>query len=172
MQKAHTEGYCEIDLYHLRPWYSKFRFCALINDTPDGSSFVWHYRLIIMDPLACQVKQGNKTNERVLTMMKVAKAFYMDGFEPNPVTEASIAIAVENEITLMILARKIKKGSAFNTMWQNPSSTVSVAAITFRHSVDKLSPSDVATFVSPKSIDGWCRKGFGLFMIIASIKVC
>jgi hypothetical protein len=183
MQKAHTEGYCEIDLYHLRNWYSQFRFCALIDDTSDGSSFVWHYRLIIMDPLACRVKQESKSNERVSKMMKVAKAFYMDGFEPNPVTEASIAIAVENEITLMILARKIKKGSAFNTMWQNPSSTVSVAAITFRHSVDKSSPSDVATFVSwlavsmqkkglPKSIDGWRRKGFGLFMIIASIKVC
>ena len=137
MQKAHTEGYCEIDLYHLRPWYSKFRFCALIDDTSEGSNFVWHYRLIILDPLACQVKQGSKTNERVSTMMKLAN-----------VTEASIAMAVESEITLMILARKIKKGSAFNTMWQDPASTVSVAAITCRHSVDKSSPSDVATFVS------------------------
>jgi hypothetical protein len=81
-------------------------------------------------------------------MMKLAKVFYMDGFEPNPVTEASIAIAVEKEITLMIVARKIKKGSAFNTMWQHPSLTVSVAAITFQHSVDKSNPSDVATFVS------------------------
>jgi hypothetical protein len=116
-------------------------------------------------------------------MLDLAKAFYNDGFEPTPVTQASIALAVRKSMTsIMVVALKEKKNTPFKNMWSQKS-FVPVAAITFQSSVNYDDPTDVSAFVSwlvvsmdkdgvPSSVDGWRRQGFGLFMIISDIKIC
>jgi hypothetical protein len=62
-------------------------------------------------------------------MLDLAKAFYNDGFEPRPVTQASIALAVHKSMTIMVVVKKVKKNTPFNNMWSQKS-FVPVAAIT------------------------------------------
>lgn len=182
LNKALSDGYCEIDLQHLRGWYSDLRFCALLDDVMEDALHMWHYRLIVINPHAMNLSPGTDMFKRVSKMLDLAKAFYNDSFEPRPVTQASIALAVRKSMTIMVVGKKVKKNTPFNNMWSQKS-FVPVAAITFQSSVNPDDPTDVSAFVSwlvvsmkkdgvPSSIDGWRRQGFGLFMLIASIKIC
>jgi hypothetical protein len=52
LNKAVSDGYCEIDLQHLRGWYSDLRFYALLDDVMDDTVHIWHYCLIVINPHA------------------------------------------------------------------------------------------------------------------------
>jgi hypothetical protein len=60
LNKALSDGYCEIDLQHLCGWYSDLRFCALLDDVMDDALHMWHYRLIVLNPHAMNLSAGNE----------------------------------------------------------------------------------------------------------------
>ena len=95
-------------------------------------------------------------------------------------------MALDHHITIMIVAKKMKTPrTEWKPMWEEKNVGLKIiGAVTFsRTTSSRKQRSDVAVYISwlliakheaihPSQIDGWRRKGFGLFMIIAMVKFC
>lgn len=182
-----TAGYGEIDLYRCQHWYKDLRFASLIDKPGDGDH-TWYFRLVVINPSAPDWKlvKNKHLHPRIAKFKELALKFYVSGFAPKSTTTSTIRVALENEITIMIVTKK-KAGPihTWKPMWEEKNQGMKVvAAVTFcRTFPSRKERHDVAAFISwllvakhdtlhPTQINGWRRQGFGLFLIIAMIKYC
>ncbi|KAI2490595.1 hypothetical protein MHU86_23969 [Fragilaria crotonensis] len=182
-----TGGYGEIDLYRCRHWYKDLRFASLIDKPGDGDH-TWYFRLVVINPSAPDWKlvKNKHLQPRIAKFKELALKFYVSGFAPKSTTTSSIRVALENQITIMIVTKK-KAGPihTWKPMWEEKNQGMKVvAAVTFSRTFpSRKERHDVAAFISwllvakhdathPTQINGWRRQGFGLFLIIAMIKYC
>ena len=180
-------GFGEIDLHRCRNWYNDLR-CAAIIDNPKDGDVTWYFRLIIINPSAPQrnFHKNLKYASRVAKFKELVFKFYSNGFTAGEPTASCIKMALEHEVTIMIVAKKMKTPpTEWKNMWEEKNVGLKiVGAITFsRTTASRKQRADVAVFISwlliakhdsvhPSQTDGWRRQGFGLFMIIAMIKYC
>ena len=182
-----TIGYGEIDLFRCCNWYKELR-CADIIDNPTDDDATWNYRLVIINPSAPEhkFKKHEKYLPRVAKFKALVAKFYANGFTAGEPTMSCINMALDHDITIMIVAKKMKTPrTEWKPMWEEKNVGLKIiGAVTFsRTTPSRKKRSDVAVYISwlliakheaihPSQIDGWRRKGFGLFMIIAMIKFC
>ena len=83
------------------------RFASLIDKLRDGDH-TWYFCLVVINPSAPDSKlvKNKHLQPRIAKFKELALKFYVSGFATNSTTTSSIRLAVENEITIIIVTKK------------------------------------------------------------------
>jgi hypothetical protein len=180
-------GCGEIDLFHLQNWFCDLCFNSIVTDKADSQGCQWHFRLVMINPRASNIDQPmnaqNKNN--VATFIPLLTTFHKHLFSETRETEQTVALAVDNDISFMVVLVRCKDGNVVDPFWKKGKQAKKiVAAITFRHSSPPDNETNVDVHVSWLSVvanamkpipynnrnKGWRHQGFGLFMLKCMIK--
>jgi len=113
-----------------------------------------------------------------------ARQFYNGIFHSSPSMKEQIERAMEQDITLMILAFRASKHDAVPKSFSPfPKSLITVSAVSFQMFRDPNDAKNMSVLLSlsgvthhstphPPSLQSWRHNGVGLFMIIQVIKRC
>jgi hypothetical protein len=100
-------GYGEFELGRCQNWYRPLPFASLVNSPIDNKTTLY-YRCVIINPSSPKIAfvANKKSKEFSEKFKKLLKAFYIDGFETNATTRKSIALAIEKQISFMVVVFK------------------------------------------------------------------
>lgn len=181
-------GYGEIDLFNLQNWYRELRFFPIVSDAADPDGNIWCFRLVIVNPRASDLPRpaNGHYRKRIDGFLPLLKNFYEKAFSPTEATVNSISLAVQHEISFMLVALKCPLSHDVKPFWQEDTRSLKiVAAITFSHCGNSMAIGSVDVYMSwlnvaanamkplpPNPLKGWRRQGFGLFLIKCMLKYC
>ena len=181
-------GYGEIDLVHFKSWFRDLRFASMLTDNGKHvKEQAWHFKLLMMYPTASQIhfKANTQNKNNVTSFLPKLKKFYQDLFLNTMETRKTIALAVDHDISFVIVGQLCDSDSIVTPFWQaNKQSLKVISAVTFRPVLVTTGvPKHVNVHVSwlgvkgnvsqpppPEGHQGWRRQGFGLFMLQCLIK--
>ena len=126
--------------------------------------------------------QKNPNKDRNDHFGVLLKKFYTNLFAPSDDTTQRIARTVDNDISIMVLAKKIRKSTALAKSIQGGDGIVVVAAVSFQCLNQPGNSLFVAAFITffgvavrtekhPFNMVSWRRQGFGLLMLGTCYKV-
>ena len=113
-------GYGEIDLHCCHHWYKDLQICIA-----NWQSKRWWPHLVLSHLLSLTLLLPNRTWWKtniflaLPSLRRLALKFDVSGFAPQATTTSSIRLALENEITIMIMTKK-KAGpiDTWKSMWE------------------------------------------------------
>jgi hypothetical protein len=178
-------GLAEQPLSHFHNWFSELRFRDAILQPSDGKNHLWYYRNVLVNPKTMVLKPNVSFGNAPLKFLTNARKFYESIFHASESMTGQIARAVENDVTLLILALRVEKATDVNKTFSaySDASLITVAAISFQMFRDPINKETMSVFLSllgvthhstahPLCLKSWRRNGIGLFMLIQVIKRC
>ena len=104
------DGYGELELFNLRNWYKDLRFSNTDTPVEDQERYVWHFHFVMLYPSASSLKEPkNKEREKLQhTYLMTLFHFYRKAFSDTKETQKSITLALQNDISLMIVGVRCK----------------------------------------------------------------
>jgi hypothetical protein len=134
-------GYSEIDLYHFQKWFQDLRlFKILESEEPDSKKMIWRFKLVMLHPPRAdklQEPRRQHLQSRIDPFVVLLKKFYAKAFSATKEATQSIALAVENEISFMVVVLKCPSDQEHKSFWNEDKKALKiVGAITFRVSTE------------------------------------
>ncbi len=136
----------EQNLSPFRNWFDKLRFADAILKPEDLGNKVWHVRHVLLSP-NCVKNVSFGTAPRVF--YTCARQFYNGIFHSSPSMKEQIERAMEQDITLMILAFRASKHDAVPKSFSPfPKSLITVSAVSFQMFRDPNDAKNMSVFLS------------------------
>ena len=182
LKDALNNGFGTFEVRRCKNWYQDLKMATVIDNPIDGK-WMWQYSIVIINP-SCNFP-SKIYNPRIQKFRNMALAFYIKGFAPNDYTSGCIGLALDKQITIMMICsrKKVTDTAPIPPIWELSGKKIMVfAAVTFSTCIDTSSKS-ASSFITwclveddkkchPEQIDHWRRQGLGLFLIISVIKFC